>query len=299
MKRTLLLIIVLVSFFLISCGAGTGENPPVIKAGVDPDKWVTVPAGDFFSGHHEHVTAVPYDYEIMVTDVTNKQYADFLNNAVKDGTIVLKEGSLLMNYHGDVFDGYKHEFEFPEGLYPMIPIGEPGVRIVLNGQTYSTSPEFADHPVTFVTWFGAYAYADYYGWRLPTEIEWEKAARGTDTRPFPWGEEIEFGNANYYVSHDPYEKIYGKNGTTTPVGFYNGSTYDGFETIDSPSPYGLYDVVGNVAQWTSDIYEDQHYRYLRGGSKERYGFDLRIWTRDSAGPEHYSPAIGFRCARDK
>jgi len=152
--------------------------------------------------------------------------------------------------------------------------------------------------MVIVTWFGAKAYCEFYGWRLPTEIEWEKAARGIDGRPFPWGDEIERNNANYYSSHDLFEKIVGGLGDTTPVGFYNGRTYDGYETLDSASPYGLYDMAGNVWQWTGDVYEDQHYRYLRGGSRENYAYDLRVWTRNSAGPTYYSPNVGFRCVRD-
>ncbi len=105
-------------------------------------------------------------------------------------------------------------------------------------------------------------------------------------------------NANYYSSQDIFEKTFGKQGSTAPVGFYNGSVYDDFITSDSPSPYGLYDMAGNVWQWTGDVYENQHYRYMRGGSKDTYGYNLRVWTRNSAGPEYYSPAVGFRCARN-
>ena len=154
-----------------------------------------------------------------------------------------------------------------------------------------------NHPVTMVTWFGARAYCEYYGWRLPLEDEWEKAARGVDGRPYPWGDEIHRQNANYYSSRDPYE-AQSKLGTTTPVGFYNGKTYQGYQTIDSANPYGLYDMAGNVWQWTGDDHPDQHYRYLRGGSFQTYEYNLRAWTRNSAGPDYYSPGVGFRCARD-
>jgi formylglycine-generating enzyme required for sulfatase activity len=153
-----------------------------------------------------------------------------------------------------------------------------------------------------VTWFGAKAYCEFYGWRLPTEVEWEKAARGTELvdgrgLPFPWGTEIKGNNANYYSSFDLFEKMSGKLGNTTPVGFYNGKTYQGYQTLDSPSPYGLYDMAGNVWQWMGDIYPDQHYRYMRGGSFYSYEVDLRVWKRNSAHPAYYSPQVGFRCAR--
>ena len=116
--------------------------------------------------------------------------------------------------------------------------------------------------------------------------------------PFPWGTEIHGSNANSYSSFDLFEKMFGKLGNTTPVGFYNGNIYDGYETLDSASPYGLYDMAGNVWQWVGDDFPKQHYRYMRGGSYYTYEVDLRVWKQNSAGPVYYSPAVGFRCARD-
>jgi formylglycine-generating enzyme required for sulfatase activity len=81
------------------------------------------------------------------------------------------------------------------------------------------------------------------------------------------------------------------------VGFYNGGRYGEYQTRDARSPYGLYDMAGNVWQWTADLTEGAHYRILRGGSKDNYGYNLRVWTRNSAEPEYMSPAAGFRCVR--
>ncbi len=298
-KTTLLLTLGLAALLIVGCQpVNAAYQAPFIETGIDPDSWVTIPAGEFLSGQEDVEVMVDYDYEIMITNVTNAQYAEFLNAAAADGSIGF-EGAIPVGYHpGDPFQGYKHEEEILEGMYELIALDDAGVRIALDGDTYASLPAYINHPVTLVTWFGANAYCQYYDWQLPTEIEWEKAARGVeDNRPFPWGEEVERNYANYYSSHDLFEKMAGKS-DTTPVGFYNGQTYEGYETHDHASPYGLYDMAGNVWQWVGDDYEDQHYRYLRGGSKESYAVDLRVWKRNSAGPEYFSPNVGFRCARD-
>jgi formylglycine-generating enzyme required for sulfatase activity len=303
MKYFALFGIGLFALLLVSCQASSGLVPASgatrIETGIDPESWVTIPAGAFLMGQHDHEIDVTHEYQIMVTDVTNQQYAQFINESVADGSTSMAGEHPTMYYPGDVFHGYKHEEEIREGWYKMIALDDPNVRISLDGNAYTSNAPYENHPVTFVTWFGAKAYCDFYGWRLPTEVEWEKAARGMgENRPFPWGETLAPENANYYSSHDIFEKTFGKAGSTTPVGFYNGNTYEGFRTNDSPSPFGLYDMAGNVWQWTGDVYEDQHYRYMRGGSKDTYGYNLRVWTRNSAGPDYYSPAVGFRCARD-
>jgi len=297
MKRAVALLACTV-LLLCGCAAQAPVTPPPkIETGADPEAWAQVPAGEFLMGPPNHKTPIDYDYEIMVTLATNAQYARYLNAALAAGKVKITAGKAIGYYTGDRFHGYRHEKKIEAGDWLHVPLTDKELRLAFDGKAFTAKAGYENHPMTLVTWFGAKAYCEFYGWRLPTEAEWEKAARGADGRPFPWGNEIARSNANFYSSHDPFEKILGALGDTTPVGFYIGKTYDGYQTLDSPSPYGVYDMAGNVWQWTGNIYQGVHYRYLRGGSKADYGYDLRAWTRNSARPDYYSPNVGFRCVR--
>lgn len=299
MRRTIGLLAML-ALLTAACAPTPGPRPdglPAWETGVSPEAWARVPAGAFLMGQHEHETLIAYDYEMMVTPVTNAQFARYLNEGLAKGTVKIVGGWVVGHYAGDPFHGGRHEKEIPAGDWPHYPLGGPDSRLIFDGRAFAVKPGYEAHPVTLVTWFGAKAYCEFYGWRLPTEAEWEKAARGTDGRPYPWGAEIAANNANYYGSGDPYEAKTGKLGDTTPVGFYSGKTFGSYATLDSPSPYGLYDMAGNVWQWTADVYKGAHYRYLRGGSRADYAYDLRVWTRNSAEPDYASPSVGCRCVR--
>ncbi len=153
-------------------------------------------------------------------------------------------------------------------------------------------PEGADaFPVVNVTWEEANAYARWIGKRLPTEAEWEKAARGTDGRVFPWGNEFDHTRCNTQES--------GVHHLTAVNQFPNGT-----------SPFGVYDMTGNVLEWTSDRYKsyawsqhqspdyDEDFIVLRGGSWIHPEHQSTCATRLYAPADNRSNFIGFRCAKD-
>ena len=297
MKRIFLPILLLITLLTACASVDLNAALPTYDTGIDPNSWAEIPAGEFYFGQHEDVETTDA-YQIMITDVTTAQYAAFLNDALAAGYVNIDGDQIVGYYPGDEFRGFKHEEPIEAGDWIFIPLEDPSQRIKFDGTTFSVQAGYENHPMTMVSWFGAWGYCGYYDWRLPTEVEWEKAGRGTDTRPFPWGEEIARENANFYASRDPFEEMSSAGSRTTPVGFYTGKTYDGYTTLDSASPYGLYDMAGNVWQWTGNVYEDMHYRFMRGGSKDTYDMDLRLWVTNNATPTYFSPGVGFRCASD-
>jgi sulfatase modifying factor 1 len=175
--------------------------------------------------------------------------------------------------------------------------------------TYHSGTAWPNFPVVGVSWYEAEAYANFAGKRLPTEAEWEKAARGTDQRTYPWGNSIDGSRANYWASGDPYDN------NSTPVGFYDGRLHPNppFQTTNSPSPYGAYDMAGNAWEWVADWYDANYYsvspssnppgpltgsyRVLRGGGWLDYTYCLRSAFRLGLNPNYRYSYIGFRCAR--
>ncbi|MFV0339381.1 MAG: SUMF1/EgtB/PvdO family nonheme iron enzyme [Parachlamydiaceae bacterium] len=166
-------------------------------------------------------------------------------------------------------------------------------RVKRSGGKLSIESGYAKHPVVGVTWYGAIAYAKWVGKRLPTEVEWETAARGgVDNSLYPTGDDIEKNQANFFSSD------------TTAVMSY------------APNGYGLYDMAGNVYEWCQDWYGYNYYessiqepdnpqgplqgvyRVLRGACWKSLKEDLRCSRRHRNNPGTVNGTYGFRCAAD-
>ncbi|MGH7164182.1 MAG: formylglycine-generating enzyme family protein [Nitrospiraceae bacterium] len=141
---------------------------------------------------------------------------------------------------------------------------------------------FGDRPVVGVTWHDADAYCRYYGKRLPTEQEWEKAARGTDGRKYPWGKELPTSR------HANFEKSKWEGYTTL-------ATVESYEA--GKSPYGIYHMAGNVWEWTSSDYDNNN-KVDRGGSWVSFAFSLESTFRTWWAPSLRNYYRGFRCLQD-
>jgi formylglycine-generating enzyme required for sulfatase activity len=271
------------------------------SSGVREVEWCSVPAGTFTWGENDEIQTIDYDYEIMKYEVTNSQYMAYLEEVLASGDIWIQGSYVKGTYAGDEYYGTGdyafYELGTPPSYYNYGQISYDGNSFIINVPSGYNAGDFDDHPVVCVSWFGANAYAKYYGLRLPTQQEWEKAARGMTGYEFPWGDIKSGDRANYRDSGDPWDNA------TTPVGFYNGQSYEGFQTTDSPSPYGCYDMCGNVYDWTDSFYGGTppytSYRVLHGGSWSTDGTNISFhsWYRNGESPTITYNWGGFRCAR--
>jgi len=240
-----------------------------------PEGIVVVPAGAFLMGSDDArddekpLRRVYLDtFYIDKYEVTHAEYVEFLNAI--GGHVGRCEGHDCVDTQDENSDSHII-YDYRVGWY-MVERG------------------YEDHPVIKVSWYGAKAYCEHHGKRLPTEAEWEKAARGTDGRVYPWGDEFEASRAN----------VGDRVGDTTPVGSYPAGA----------SPYGAHDMAGNVWEWVEDWYQaypgsdcqsdlfGAKYKVVRGGSWNHPPRDARCSCRDIAHPARRILVVGFRCAKE-
>ena len=236
----------------VPTGAEAPTEPPVAEMLVE------IPAGEFIMGSDQgreeerpaHTVFVD-TFEIDLFEVTNEDFAKFVEET-----------------------GYVTEAEK-----------------AADGATWRTRGEGKErHPIVEVSWNDAVAYCQWLGKRLPTEAEWEKAARGTEGLIYPWGNEWDPAKAN--------TKDSGLRGTTVVGSFAEGI-----------NPYGLFDMAGNVWEWTSDWYEvypgsdfqseyfGQKYKVIRGGGWFAASDRVRTTYRSCTSTEATNDNLGFRCVR--
>ena len=258
--------------------------------GKDGAEMALIPAGEFEMGSNDYDSEKPIHkvyldaFYMDKYQVTNEKYAEFLNNYGRDA------------------DSAGHK---------LIYLDDESCLIEKSGNNYRPKSGYENHPVIDVTWYGAAAYAQYYGKRLPTEAEWEKAARGGLTgKKYPWGDEIDPTKANYndgsrnWSVEDMLKYL-------KPVGSFpdNG--------------YGLYDMAGNAWEWCADEYDSGYYskspknnptgpgtpilfvndnftnvktsRVCRGGSLNNSPNDVRCAYCGRVNPSFRCYLQGFRC----
>jgi formylglycine-generating enzyme required for sulfatase activity len=237
-------------------------------------------------------------YAIDRYEVTNGQYREFLD--------WIEESGDHGNCHPDEPAGKDHTPRYWREYNPLLRDPFYASTTPFGPETFTAD----DKPVVGVDWYDAFAYAAWAGKRLPTEAEWELAARGRDGRRWPWGDDWQWGRANaggekrgMDVSAEGYEKdgyIY-----PAPVGSFP----------QGRSPFGCDDMAGNVSEWVADWYDSEYYknapdtdprgpvdgcceRVVRGGSSQSMPSSVRCARRMHREPDFRTYTLGFRCAKD-
>jgi formylglycine-generating enzyme required for sulfatase activity len=263
-RRGLVALVFLTAVFARTTAIAANDNTEMRK----------IPAGPFLMGSDDgpaderpqHRINLP-EFLIDRLPVTNSQFAKFLEVKEVRGTAAKRW------YDSDDTDA----------------------RIHIRAGRWQADPGFENHPVIETSWFGAMAYCEWSGKRLPTEAEWEKSARGTDGRKFPWGDDPpDRTRAHFSAGWNDFR----------PVGSF----------LKGASPYGVLDLAGNGWEWVSSAYLPYPYdaadgredlkrdlvRVIRGGGQDSAAEELRTTHRGGHVSRNFRSGhhnIGFRCAR--
>ncbi|MBB3808563.1 formylglycine-generating enzyme family protein [Pseudochelatococcus contaminans] len=281
--------------------APTAANAPVsVKAQAD---MIAIPAGTYPIGRDDaaadqkpaHAVALKA-FRVDRTEVTNAAFAEYLNLLGLRVSGPFAGGKLAENA-GEDATLLREQRWGVHNQYPIIALNDENARIGHDGNRFVSAAGFEDHPVAETTWAGARAYCNWRGARLPTEAEWEAAARGTDGRRYPWGNELPDAT-RAYVNRNP--------DATAPIGSLPAGA----------SPFGALDMAGSVAEWTSTLKRPYPYnaadgreapdtpgeRVTRGGDYQYDNNAEKLSASHRNGfsnkPSQGHRQIGIRCAAD-
>jgi len=313
----------LLLFIILLTACGTGVEVPVIEstptalpaiAPTGTSAIIPSPTMEVIASPTAAPTETPVNLRVSAVD--GMPQVIIPAGTFRMGGMDVRAASNEKPVHDVMLDAFwMDQLEVTNGMYALcVNAGACEAPHLLKSQRrldYFNNTEFKDYPVVYVTWGQATAYCEWAGRRLPTEAEWERAARGDDFRTFPWGEAKPDGtiaNFNFMV------------GDTMHVGSYPAGA----------SPFGVMDMAGNVAEWVNDYFLFNSYesagttnpkgpvksytyqRVVRGGSLGDAEINIRVSKRSAVqGPNpnmaqdpaaligDYSPRIGFRCVMDE
>jgi serine/threonine-protein kinase len=302
MKRLFPLLLA-IALFATACQLGGGAKPtPIALPTANPDDEAANSGG---KGSKERTSSVDGMVQVLIP-AGSFQMGGVDSKAASDE---------IPPHRVTMIEFWMDKVEVTNGMY-LLCVNAGACRLPFamksdSRDSYFNNPDYKNHPVTYVGWGEAQAYCEWAGRRLPTEAEWERAARGDDLRIYPWGDQqpdTSLANINGFV------------GDTAHVGSYPAGA----------SPFGVLDLAGNVAEWVNDYYGPTFYtseqaqnptgpesrtayfsRVVRGGTFLDSDHNVRVSKRSSVlGPNFnakldtkeysgdYSPRIGFRCASD-
>jgi formylglycine-generating enzyme required for sulfatase activity len=322
-------LIIAISFLFFTLSCTKEDSPPVTTPesgnGELPTSIVLkdIPAGTFTMGGTTNAGDAPLvsvtleAFKMSEKEITNQQYIDFLNSAYLDGWI-----SVAAQTTSDPCGTYMENMVIGAGKAPnagetFLQLGETGGCTStgesehLNNKSWisfnNSSNTFElldaakkDWPVNWVKWYGAYAFTEYYGIQLPSEAQWEYAARGGQGFEYPTDNgTLSLSKANY---NGDTPGVYNPNGHSVAVGSY------------AANPFGLYDMGGNVWEWCQDYYSSSFYldatnplnstagsdskRVRRGGSWNYHSATLLTYARASDFENRGNNHFGFRVVKN-
>ncbi|MBS0614960.1 MAG: SUMF1/EgtB/PvdO family nonheme iron enzyme [Verrucomicrobia bacterium] len=260
-----------------------GRGGSKAEAQMGQQAMVYVPPGGVFIGKPEekHPRVELPGYFIGVVPITNFHIASWLNALVREGSLSVKSGKVYYNRHTFILRTRESAFE-----------SQIETRVVGNSLSFGVEKGSEEHPIVHITYKGAELYCADMGLRLPTEAEWERAAGMKGDEKFEYG----FSRNELDPTWANYDRGKGRAGTncTTPVGFYNGLHLFAHQgkslvTKNAVSPWGCYDMSGNVYDWVQD-------GIAKGGSYLSTAEELQVGARRVLDPNETYPDVSFRLA---